>query len=246
MISPYPPNPVRHPVMLQSWEWLSFLHWPYEAAQIRALLPPQLQLDTFDGAAWVGLAPFLLTHLRPPLLPALPWLGQFPETNVRTYVRAPDGQRGVWFFTLEADRLAAVLGARSIYRLPYRWARMSVERQDDRVVYNSRRHGVFGAGSSRIAVEPGDPLVPGEFDHFLTARFRLFATAGDRLLIAEIEHQPWPLQSAELLELKEDLIENSGVPRPVGTPVLHFSRRVDVRIGRIKFASTKPDSESGS
>jgi hypothetical protein len=232
--------------MLQSWEWLSFLHWPYEAAQIRALVPPQLELDTFDGAAWVGLTPFLLTHLRPPFLPALPWLGQFPETNVRTYVRAPDGQRGVYFFTLEAARLPAVVGARLAYRLPYRWARMNVEQDEGKVLYRSQRHRIFGAGRSRVAVKPGGKLVPGEFDHFLTARFRLFTVAANRLLTAEIEHPPWPLESAELLELQQNVIENSGVPRPNGTPVVHFSRRVDVRIGRIKFANTKPDSRSSS
>ncbi len=132
IVSPFAPQPVRRPVMLQSWRWLTFLHWRYEPETIRRLLPSQLTLDTFEDAAWVGLTPFLLRNLRPPRLPALPWISQFPETNVRTYVRGPDGERGVWFFTLEADRLAAVIGARSLYRLPYRWADMRVERRGGR------------------------------------------------------------------------------------------------------------------
>jgi uncharacterized protein len=104
--------------MFQRWRWLTFLHWSYGAETIRRLIPPQLTLDTYEGAAWVGLTPFLLTSLRPPLAPALPWISRFPETNVRTYVRGPDGEPGVWFFKLEAERLAAVAGARATYRHP--------------------------------------------------------------------------------------------------------------------------------
>src|SRR4051812_8969252 len=112
--------------MYQGWERLTFLHWRYSPAAIAPLIPPSLELDTFDGEAWVGLTPFKVTGLRPPGLPALPWLSEFPEMNVRTYVRGPDGERGIWFFSLEASRLAAVAGARLTYRLPYRWARMRV------------------------------------------------------------------------------------------------------------------------
>ena len=49
----------------------------------------------------------------------LPWLLEFPETNVRTYAVGPSGERGVWFFSLDASRLAAVVTARATYRVPY-------------------------------------------------------------------------------------------------------------------------------
>ncbi len=125
------PHEIRRPFMLQQWESLTFLHWSFPASVIRPLLPAALhragvELDTFDGKAWVGLVPFLLTDLRLPGLPAFPWLGRFPETNVRTYLRGHDGKPAVWFFTLEADRLGAVLAARTGYGLPYRWAQMTV------------------------------------------------------------------------------------------------------------------------
>ncbi len=221
--------------MFQRWRFLSFLHWPYEADTVRKLLPHQLTLDTFDGAAWLGLTPFLLTDLRPPLVPALPRISHFPETNVRTYVRTPDGERGVWFFTLEADRLAAVLGARSFYRLPYRWADMRVTRASNRVEYKSRRRWPFEHARTDIAVQPGDALRSGDFDNFLTARYRLYTMLRDRLAFAQIEHRPWTLQRAQLLRLEQDLIERSGVPAPAGTPVLHYSLDLTVRIGRLEL-----------
>jgi uncharacterized protein len=229
VISPYAPYPVRRPVMLQSWESLTFLHWRYEPAAIARLLPNELVLDTFDGSAWVGLTPFRLTNLRLPFGPALPWISYFPEMNVRTYVRGPDGKPGVWFFTLECDRWAAVMGARLSFGLPYRWARMRVREGGEMVEYESDRKG--GPGSARIRIRPGERIEAGEFDNFLTARYRLYSEIAKRSHFADIDHAPWPLQRAEVLNLEQNVMENSGVPGPSGDPVVHFSRRLDVRIG---------------
>ncbi len=221
--------------MLQRWRHLTFLHWPYRPDAIRRLLPKELSLDTYDGAAWIGLTPFLLTDLRPPILPALPWISRFLETNVRTYVRTPDGERGVWFFTLEAQRLAAVLAARWMYRLPYRWARMRIRHSGDEIHYCSARRWPFGEGQTDIAIQPGDALEAGEFDNFLTARFRLYTMMGNRLAFAQIEHAPWPLHAARVMRLEQDLIERSGVPGPAGEPVVHHSPDIQVRIGRLQL-----------
>lgn len=220
--------------MTQQWRSLTFIHWAYNAAAIQRLLPSGLTVDTFEGRAWVGLVPFLLSRIRPYGTPAIPWISQFPETNVRTYVRGPDNKIGVWFFTLEADRLLGVLGARWLYHLPYRWARMSLEEQSGAVRYRSERLPPFGRGSTDIEVQPQQAIETDEFAHYLTARFRLYAAAGSRLWTADIEHEPWLLRRARLLRLHEDLVENSGVPKPSGKPVVHFSEGVDVRVDRIR------------
>ncbi len=220
--------------MFQRWRWLTFLHWRYHPEIIRRLLPPQVTLDTFDGSAWVGLTPFLLTGLRPPFAPALPWLSQFPETNVRTYVRGPDGEGGVWFFTLEAGRIASVAGARATYRLPYRWSDMRVLRSGRIVEYQSHRKWPFGSARTSIAVQQGEPIEPGDFENFLTARFRLYTQWGKRLAFAQIEHAPWPLHSARVLRLDQNLIEQSGVPHPEGEPYVHYSPDLHVRVGALR------------
>ncbi len=87
-------------------------------ALIGRLLPGQLTPDTFDGSAWIGLMPFLLVGLRAPGLPSLPWISQFPETTLRTYVRGPDAYPGMWLVSLETARLTAMLEARAAYGLP--------------------------------------------------------------------------------------------------------------------------------
>ncbi|MBV9082241.1 MAG: DUF2071 domain-containing protein [Acidobacteriaceae bacterium] len=232
---PRPPHRVPHPVMFQRWNSLTFLHWRYPPESLRPLLPDELLLDTFDGAAWVGLTPFLLSSLRPPFVPAFPWISKFPEMNVRTYVTGPDGKPGIWFFTLEADRLGAVLGARVLYRLPYRWAHMRVIRHAGHIEYESDRNHMFGHGRVRISIRPRAPIKAEVFDNFLTARFRLYTVAAKRIAYADIEHAPWPLQRAEVLHLEQDVIENSGVPRPQGDVTVHFSPSVFVRIGPLRL-----------
>jgi hypothetical protein len=116
--------------MYQSWSHISFLHWRYPADDIQRLLPCGLEVELFDSDAWLGVTPFLVEHFRLRLLPPIPWLSRFPETNVRTYVKGPNGEPGIWFFSLEASPRLAVIGGRSLYGLPYRRANMSVERDN--------------------------------------------------------------------------------------------------------------------
>src|SRR5262249_23552411 len=105
--------------MRQSWIDLTFLHWRIDPQIVRPLVPGSLELDLCDGSAWIGLVPFYIIGLTLPHAPAVPWLSHFAETNVRTYVVDPNGRRGVWFFSLDAARLAAVAGARAAFALPY-------------------------------------------------------------------------------------------------------------------------------
>jgi uncharacterized protein len=231
IIDVHAPRGVRRPLMFQDWRWLTFLHWSYEPRDLQRFLPNDLKIDTFNGAAWVSLTPFSVVNLRPPAAPVMPWLSSFPETNVRTYVRGPDGARGIWFFTLEAARLLAVLGARSCYGLPYRWANMAVDVKPDFVEYHSRRRGRFLPACSHIRVRMGGPLQTSAREAFLTARFRLYSVLRGRLTFADVEHEPWPLQTAEVLRLEENLLENCGLPRNKNPPLVHYSPGVHVRIG---------------
>lgn len=221
--------------MFQSWTHLTFLHWRYQASVIQSLLPPALSLDTYGGSAWIGLTPFIVENLRAPFTPSIPWMSHFPETNVRTYVTGPDGKPGIWFFTLDADRLAAVLGARLAYGLPYRWARMRVLPGRDTVTYLSRRHKPFVDAGYRISVRIRDRVIPDELARFLTARFTLYTLLYGRLAFARVEHEPWPLNAADILDLQQDIVEGSGL-RPVqGGPLAHYSAGVHVRIDRPRF-----------
>jgi uncharacterized protein YqjF (DUF2071 family) len=231
-----PPSPrVGHPVMYHRWSNITFLHWRYPVETIRALVPDQLTVETCDGTAWVGMTPFLMQDVRAPGLPVLPWVSSFPETNLRTYVRDRHGRPGIWFFSLDAGRLPAAVAGRATYWLPYHWSDMSVQVEAGHWRYRCSRiwPGARGAhcdAESKI----GPALAEDELDelpYFLTARFRLFSQVAGRLITAEVEHAPWPLYRAELLELDQTLLRAAGLPAPGHDPLVHASTGVPVRVG---------------
>jgi uncharacterized protein YqjF (DUF2071 family) len=222
--------------MDQDWVGLSFLHWPYEVAQVQRLLPPGLTVETCDGAAWVSLVPFLL-RVHIPRGPALPWIGIFPETNVRTYVRGPDGHSGIWFLSLDAPRRLAIWAARRTYRLPYRVAAMHMRSDDTVRTYASWRLGRPDRGaSSRVRVIVGERIPPSQvtpLEHFLTARWRLYAPLRGGVGAARVEHAPWVLRRATAEDIDARLLVAAGLPNPAGDPLVHACDDVRASLTRL-------------
>ncbi len=219
--------------MAQVWHDLLFAHWPLAPERVRPHVPRELELDTFDGAAWVGVVPFRMSGVRLRGTPALPWLSAFPELNVRTYV-VHGGRPGVWFWSLDAANPLAVRLARAWFHLPYFDARMRCEAAGDGIRYASTRTH-RGAQEARFAGEyrPSGPVAfaeRGTLDHWLTERSCLYASnRRGELLRAEIHHGPWPLQPAEA-ELRENTLAAAvGIDLSDLPARLLFARRLDVR-----------------
>jgi uncharacterized protein YqjF (DUF2071 family) len=217
--------------MFQSWRELLFAHWPIDADAIRRLVPEPLEVDTFDGRAWLGIVPFTMTGIRLRWLPPVPGVTAFHELNVRTYVTF-EGKPGVWFFSLDAANAAAVSGARLWFRLPYFRARMSLANEPDRIRYSSvRTHPGAPAAELRARYGPLDdarPTRPGSLDEWLTERYCLYAADRHRIFRGEIDHPRWALQPAWAVIDVNTMAEASGIPLPDALPLLHFSRRQDV------------------
>jgi uncharacterized protein YqjF (DUF2071 family) len=217
-------RPAGWPIMHQTWDKLLFLHWPLPPGRLRALLPPHLALDTFEGSAWVGLTPFTMWGIRPTLLPAVPWLSASHELNVRTYVHF-DGVPGVWFFSLDASNPLAVLGARWGFRLPYFRARMTLKEEGPTIHFTSHRthRGAPPADCEGVWIR-GQPLPeaePGTLDFFLLERYCLYAARGAHLYRARIAHRPWPLCKATLTGFSSTMLASHGLCTPEKEPLLH-------------------------
>jgi uncharacterized protein YqjF (DUF2071 family) len=227
------PLPVEPWAVRMTWHDLLLAHWPVPVAQMRALIPGALQIDTFDGTAWLGVVPFRMSGVTPRGIPALPWLSAFPELNVRTYVTAQD-KPGVWFFSLDAANAVAVAVARAWYHLPYFRARMRCAgTASGGVAYESARwHAGAPAAELRAAYRPTGPAasaVRGALDYFLTERYCLYATdRRGRLFRADIHHRPWPLESAAAEFSVNTMTQSLGIALPATPPVLHFARELDV------------------
>jgi len=224
-------RPLGWPVGYQRWHSLLFLHWPVEEAVLRPLVPPELTIDLYAGAAYVGLIPFVVEQARPAGWSARAGL-TFLETNVRTYVHFEGRDPGVYFFSLDAASRLAVAGARFVFGLPYYHARGWMRRRNATIEYRLQRlTGQRGAVAVRYVV--GDALGsarPGTLEHFLIERYVLHVKRRDRIWTTQVHHRPYPLYHARVLALHETLLRADGLPSPSAPPLAHFASVVDVDI----------------
>lgn len=229
------PLPAAPWVMTMSWLDLLFAHWSFDPQALRALVPEALELDTFEGRAWVGVVPFRMENVGPRWLGwlpgRLPGPRSFPELNVRTYVRHED-RPGVWFLSLDAASALAVRGARAFFHLPYFDAEMKVGERDGWVDYDSRRTDRrLGPGVFRGRYRPVGAAITvptGGLEHWLTERYCLYAADREgRVRRGEIHHRRWPLFAAEA-EIETNTVGGAHGLRFAGEPLLHFARRLDV------------------
>jgi uncharacterized protein len=228
------PLPARSWIQGQTWDDLLFAHWRVPGEALRAHVPEELALDSFDGAHWLGITPFRVTGLRLRATFPVPGLSSFAELNVRTYVTYQD-KPGIWFFSLDAASRLAVEAARRTYALPYHHAAMRAHSLGEAVDYSSARRGDGHSFEGRY--RPSGPAAPpqaGTLEHFLTERYCLYTTRDSELLRAEIHHPPWPLQPAEA-EIRENTMPPPGIELE-GGPLLHFSERQDVVIWGLERA----------
>jgi hypothetical protein len=245
--------PTRRPnervVMKQRWAELGFLHWALPPPEVAPILPSGLTLDTFQGKAYVGLVPFTVTGARLPFTPALPFVSDFHEVNVRTYVHLRGRDPGVWFFSLDAASAPAVAVARLWFKLPYQYARMRLERSGDRargetsepghgrtreIRYFSERIGPGRVPATcALVYGPGGPerqARPGTLAHFLVERYVLYAEHSGRLYRARVHHPPYPVQDGFVGHIEESLVQAAGLRRPDEAPLVHYAREVRVEV----------------
>jgi uncharacterized protein YqjF (DUF2071 family) len=233
------PLPSGRWAMTQRWNDLLFAHWPIPVAKMAALLPDWLEVDTFQGSAWLGVVPFWLDRIKIRGVPPIPGARSFPDLNLRTYVRDQfTGTPGVYCFSLDASNLLAVAVARTYYHLPYHWSEMRLEQRSERefsfycrrrfssrqVIFNARYRGLG----------PNSRLVEhriGTLESFLTERSCLYSSnrAGQPIR-ANLHYVPWPLEEAEAEIERNDLATAIGLNLPNLAPVLHYSRWLAVYI----------------
>jgi uncharacterized protein len=233
-------RPEGQPLMHQTWGKLLFMHWRIEETELRRLIPPELEIDTFDGTAWIGIVPFTMWDIRalPPFVPAVPGLSSAHELNVRTYVHY-DNLPGVWFFSLDCNSPAAVMAARAFYHLPYYNAEIDLLQDGNQIDYALARTddppAVFSGSWNFGETQPFSH--PESLDFFLMERYCLYSEQEGDLYRARIFHQPWPLQEATINSYESTMIESLGLNSPRGEPVLHYTEEIDVDIWAIKRVS---------
>ena len=235
-------RPDETPVMYQRWRHLTFLHWTLPPEVVAPLLPPGLTLDTWEGKAYVGLVPFTMRGVRPRGLPAVGFLSDFHETNVRTYVHFEGRNPGVWFFSLEAANLIAVLLARASFKLPYFFASMTLTPEGEGFAYHSERHWPKPTPATcTVRCTPQGPAsasTPGTLQHFLVERYFLYSRSGGALYRGQVHHAPYQVRAATARDVDESLLAAAGLPRPAEPPSVLFSEGVDVDVFSLRRAES--------
>ncbi len=219
--------------MHMRWCDLLFAHWTVDAAVLRRLIPERLELDLFEGLAYVGAVPFRMEGVTPRGVPPLPGLHALPEMNLRTYVNA-SGKPGIWFFSLDAGQKLAVRVARRFFHLPYFDARFNIRSAGGTVEYSAvRTHSGAPNASFEARYGPIGPVyraTRGSLDSWLTDRYCLYASDNQGLVYrGEIDHECWPLQPAEAEVQINSLGDWLGIEMKGPPQTLHFAKSLDVR-----------------
>jgi len=226
-------------LLQQTWDKLLFMHWQVPVEALRPLIPPCLSIDTYHGAAWVGVTPFTIRDSRPSFVPPLPWLSAFHEVNVRTYVHL-NGVPGVWFFSLDASSRVAVMAARTFFHLPYHTADITLEDEARRVhVRSTRRDDLPVELSATWNPYPeAHHAELGSLEFFWVERYCLYSAFENTLYRARIFHQPWPLRDVSLANYTTSLFEPLGLTVEQDKAKLLAGGPVDAEIWPVQEVAT--------
>ncbi|HEY0071655.1 MAG TPA: DUF2071 domain-containing protein [Chloroflexia bacterium] len=237
-------------IVRQRWHNLLFAHWPVDAAQLRAAVPRQLELDRFNGEVWLGLVVFRLSGIKLRGTPEIKAVASFPEANVRTYVTY-QGQPGVYFMSLDADNPLAIAIARPWFGLNYWNAEIRYTRNSEGFHFKSRRIE-RGLPEARLDVTyapaddvPGEPLSPyrnysAQLREWLTERYCYYVVRRNQVHRCDTEHEPWQLQPARVTFREESLALSHGVILPRTDPLVHYTRYMEAHIWPVRRVEKRP------
>jgi len=218
--------------MAQQWHNLLFAHWPLNPAAVRGLLPAGVELDVYEGQAWLGMIVFRLAGVRLRDCPPVVGLAAFPEINVRLYV-THDGKPGVLFLSLDAGNRVALALARPWWRLPYHYAPILWHGEGDHIAFAAARADAADPAAFQVSYAPCGPAAPaarGSLAAWLTDRYCYYTTdRRGRLYRCEIDHAPWALQPAQATIAVNTMAQAQGLTLPPVAPLLHYARRMDAR-----------------
>jgi uncharacterized protein YqjF (DUF2071 family) len=214
-------------IMTQVWNDVLFMHWPVARDCIQSLLPRCLELDCYENTPWISFVLYNITNSRLRGFPPIPPFSSLPGLNIRTYVTYK-GIPGIYFFSLDAPQLSAVLGAKWTTGLPYRFAKMNYKKEIDTIEFSSSFLGSRGEENFHVVYNPSSYMYeadPDNLDYWLLERYRMYSIRKEKLYHMDIHHDQWKVS-----DVKVDHLENSMAPYlPQETfltqPNIHYSRR---------------------
>ena len=203
---------------------LAFLHWEIDYQDLRKRIPSTLDIDLYEGKAWIAIVPFDMRGVTLRHCPTFDPISNFPEINVRTYVTR-NGKPGVWFFSLDVPSKFAVWAARTFFHLPYRNGDVNVQKKGDAIHYSSAvANNRFHA---RYQPHSYEKFGKGSFELWATERYCLYCqSVSGKLYRTEVHHQKWPLQTTRIDIQENTLLDNFEIGEM--HPSVLYSESIDV------------------
>lgn len=183
-------------VYYQEWNRLIFLHFEVPFDELRALVPESMKLDALEGKYYISVVPFTMEQIRPRILPAIDFISNFDELNVRTYVKV-DGKAGVYFLNIEAGNRLSAFISRTLSGLPYEKAQMKREKG---LYYSlNKKKKFFLKAEFKVGSVVQEKTA---LQTWLTERYCLYVNLDEDLYRYEIHHKEW-----EIREISFDVLE---------------------------------------
>ncbi len=222
------------PIASMLWENVLFAHWKVKCENLKKCLPTGVELDTYNGEAYLGIVPFFMKEMELTFLPFLSRLS-FSQINIRTYVKVAN-QKGVYFFNLDTNHLLAMLGGKIAFKSPYAYAKITIEKRDNEIFFEHSRpktdlcfKGIYKPISNTFYAQNGS------LEHWLTERYRFYIICKGKVYFGDISHKKWPLHKATLNIEENTLFQNHRLPNPPDKPHLLFSPSLSVKAYPIKL-----------
>jgi uncharacterized protein YqjF (DUF2071 family) len=230
----------------QHWQEVLFLHFPIATDVLTPRLPRSLEVELFEGQAWLTYVFFRL-KLRAAGVPFLAGLSELIESNlvelnVRTYVRH-HGESGIYFLRMYTDNRPAILASRLLTPLCYERAAMIDRRRTSGAGRIECRPAALRGASLSADVEIAAPQtkpLPGSLDSWLVERYRLFVQPSTGpMLTATVEHPPWLISPVRLPDVHDSLSRALGLFLPRARLMAHYSPGVHARFNAFQRAGSE-------
>lgn len=205
----------------QEWQNVFFLHWKVELSELQKYVPHELEIELYNGKAWVSIVGFDMQNIRPRYLPAFSLVSNFLELNIRTYVKHND-KSGVYFLNIEAGSRVSSFLAKFLSGLPYQY--VPIICRDGSFELHNQKHG----NKFSVKYQPKEVIAEKlGVDRWLTEKYALYHVQEDKSYIFEIHHLEWPIQKIDISSLQFHYPKFQGLLN--GRPELaHYSSGVEV------------------
>jgi uncharacterized protein YqjF (DUF2071 family) len=189
-----------HPwVLFMTWRDLLFASWRVPVESLRPQVPNDLEIDTFDGSAWVSMVPMRVTDMHWRGIPCIPGMDSLRELNLRTYTTR-NGKPGVYFLSIECPAAFSDWIAQHFFGVPYYEAQIATYNDGSSYNFaaertqNDKPPAAFFA-SFRPEGEPFSPQ-PGTLESFLVERYCLYYVMKGVVYRGDIHHEEWKMKHA--------------------------------------------------